>query len=177
MSDGTGYLYSQCLDQADLEALLETRREELTYVMQETDADIAFDEISNLNQPWPRGRAFGESLEVRWTQEAGRYHVVLLTETPQPNLSEEGWRTREGLTAKDEVRVYLWGRHHDFLREGQPEGVRHRWVQASIPRELDYPWSRRDEWVFLRVVEYSENAMVRLTRFKGLDGETTGGER
>ncbi len=176
-----GYVYSRRLDRAGLQALLGARRGELAYVMQETDADIAFAEITALDQPWSRGRAFGETLEVRWTQEEGeRYRVLLLSEAPQSDLAEAGWCVREGLTAVDGVRIYLWGRHYSFLRGGQPEGLPHAWVQASIPRELHYPWPQPDERVYLRAVEYREGGIVRLTRFKGLkgdEGETRGGQR
>lgn len=175
-SNDNGYVYSRRLDRDRLQTLLETRRGELAYAMQETDADIAFEAISVLDRPWSRGRVFGETLEVRWAQEDdGRYRVLVLAETPQPTLAEAGWRVRAGLAAEDEVRVYLWGRHYSSLRGGQPEGLPHRWVQASIPRELKYPWPEKDEWVYLQAVEYRENGVVRLTRFKGLGGETRGG--
>lgn len=199
MSNGDGYVYSRRLDQAGLQALLEARQRELAYVMQESDADITFKEIAGLDQPWPRGRAFGETLEVRWTQEeSGRYRVLLLSEVPQSDLAEAGWRVREGLAAVDGVRIYLWGRHYSALRGGQPKGLPHAWVEASdndlipaieherlphawvearIPRELKYPWSQEDEWVYLQAVEYRDEGMVRLTRFKGLGGETRGGQR
>ena len=166
MSNGDGYVYSRWLDLTGLQNLLGARRGELAYVMQETDADIAFKEITALDQPWSQGRAFGETLEVRWTQEKdGRYRVLVLTERPRPDLTEAGWHAHEGLTAVDGVRIYLWGRHYAFLRGGQPEGLPHAWVQASIPRELKYPWTGRDERLYLRAAEYRESGVVRLIRF------------
>jgi hypothetical protein len=170
MNEGIGYVYSKTLSPAELKSFLDERQEKLGCVIQETGSDITFDPISKLNQPRAKGRAFGEELEVRWERrEGGDYHVLVLSETEQRDLLGDGWQERE-MTTIEGRRVYLWGRHYRFLRGGQRDQEPHVWVQASIPRPLEYPLDDH-EFAYIEAVEYRQNGMMCLTRFKGLKGE------
>ncbi|MBL7183265.1 MAG: hypothetical protein ISS50_02320 [Anaerolineae bacterium] len=162
----TGTVYYRRDGPDVLKALLRGYARRLEYVIQERLEDSRFVRTNDwsMGDLWPRGRAFGPELEVRWWEvEPGRYGLLVLSEKDEG--LKDGWtqETHEvRSTAEDRpLKVYLWGTH-----KGQ--GV---WIETRIPRELRYPLDSPQDFAYLEIAEYSRDGMVRFTRFRGLKGE------
>jgi hypothetical protein len=167
----TGHVY--CRDgiaQEGLEKLLRDLTGRLSFVIRQTEAAIAFEKFEPGVEFWDEGQAFSPTLEVRWKSQPNGYEVMLLTETPH-EAPVEGWRKHEpGFDVRD-CKVYLWGRHWNYLaadvaKEKRPQG----WAQARIAADLNYPMEAR-EWAFVKAREYRRAGITFFTRLMALEGE------
>jgi hypothetical protein len=142
----------------------------LEYVILERLEEIRFMQMKKwtVGDFWPRGRAFGPELEVRWQEvKLGMYDLLVLSEKDE-NL-KDGWEqeTHEVRTTDAEnhpLKIYLWGTH----KKDRDKDV---WIETRIPRKLEYPLDSPKDFAYLEVAEYSQTGIVRFTRFQGLKGE------
>ena len=173
-----GFVYAHSgLDAKALRNLLDTL-EGSAYVVQETQVRIRFIRLDDLDELWDEGRAFDETLEVRWRLNAEAeqteplYRVRVLSE--QRQSLEGAWRMVE-MDVDEEDRIWLWGRHWRWLtgiEKASKDDIPHAWTQAEIPGQdtLAYPHEPA-EFLYLRTVDYSREGVTLMTRFKGLLSE------
>lgn len=166
----TGYVYYRGgLTAAERDQVLQQVSARLTAVIHHSPNQIHF-------VAWPAvtlgnsGRAFGETLEARWSpQEADRWEMMLLSETAQTDL--DGWQAST-MAADAPQTIWLWGNHwQSRAGAGQTETVPEGWVQAEIEADLHYPVSGSGQArpvVKVKARTYRQQGIVRLTRFMAL---------
>ncbi len=143
---------------------LDEYTQELEYLIQERVEEVRFVRWDGQlpGPPWPRGRAFGTQVEVRWRQVApDTFDVLVLTETEQLGPEWICFETREP-HGQESLRHYLWGTHRAELGG---------WVEAQLPRPLRYPLDSPQSFAYVEAIEYSRDGVVQLTRFRALRGE------
>ncbi len=157
-------------------------KDKFKFVYAEEPADLHLTEYVRPRPNWTHGRAFGTTLEVRWSRRCdGQVDLLLLTESePRP----QGWTSipvaeDEGpleIDAAEEGTVMLVGVHRRHLasthrKAGQD--VPHEWIETRIPRSLVYPLpeaSEPERWAQLRVVVYRVAGRPVLTRMVDVEG-------
>jgi len=167
----SGYLYRPCtpLNLRELSDLIKKLGSPAWRIQEKID-DLEFkvadsDWIESFpTSLWPQGRVFGSWAEVRWwTADNGGYDILLLSET-QIKLSKDIWHEIEMEISKPYL-IYLWGKRKTTDKY---------WIETRIPRQLYYPiengWQKRkSEYAAIRACDYSNNSIVTLTRFLGLE--------
>ncbi len=155
------------------------------FIYAEEPADLHLTGYCCPEASWSHGRAFGPTLEVRWTlRYDGQVDLLLISERePCP----EGWEPvsvagDEGPLEVDESKKSKWvmlvGTHRRHLasthrKAGQE--VPHEWIETRIPRPLVYPLpekSKPKRWARLKVIIYRAASRPVLTRMVGVEEET-----
>lgn len=155
---------------------------ELKFTYAEEPANLHLAKYHRPQANWTHGRAFGPTLEVRWSHRRdGQVDLLLLTESePCP----QGWESipvAEGekpleVDAVEESKVMLVGMHRRHLasthrKAGQD--VPHEWIETRIPRPLVYPLPETpnpERWAQLRVRVYRIAERPVLTRMVDVEG-------
>jgi len=157
-------------------------KDKVAFIYAEEPADLYLTEYRRPQPGWTHGRAFGPTLEVRWSrQRDGQADLLLLTEsepcpkdwTPIPVAIDE--RPVE-IDVAEESTVMLVGTHRRHLasthrKAGQD--VPHEWIETRIPRPLVYPLDETPEperWARLRVIVYRAAGRPVLTRMVDMEG-------
>lgn len=157
-------------------------RDKLEFVYAEEPGDLHLTGYRRPEPGWTHGRAFGPTLEVRWSRRRdGEVDLLLLTESePCPRRWEsiplaEGAGPM-GVEPPEESTVMLVGTHRRHLasthrRAGQD--VPHEWIETRIPRPLVYPLPetpRPERWARLWVRVYRAAGRPVLTRMVDMEG-------
>ncbi len=171
-----GYLYSKNVPLFEVGSSLSESSTLFSYLIQESQSEIRFDCFGVPEedwQPWERGRAFGPELEIRW-QEMGEqlFQLLALSDVPRHEFDRKGWKRKE-VEAGGDGRIYLWGRHRSFLTGMEEKNGIQEWLQAGIPRVLQYPLDMPLEFVYIQTRMYRRNGVLILTRFCGIEGENS----
>jgi len=159
-------------------------RDKVEFIYAEEPADLHLTKYCCPKPIWSHGRAFGTTLEIRWSRRYdGQVDLLLLTENepcpkgwdPVPVAEDEGPLK---VDAAEESMVMLAGTHRRHLasthrKAGQD--VPHEWIETRIPHPLVYPLDETPEpkrWARLKVVVYRAAGRPVLTRLVGVEEET-----
>ncbi len=157
-------------------------KDKVRFIYAEEPADLHLINYHRPQASWTHGRAFGPTLEVRWSHRRdGQVDLLLLTEgEPCP----QGWESTpvaedEGpldVDMAEESTVLLVGTHRRHLASSHRKAgqdVPHEWIETRIPRPLVYPLPETPEparWVQLRVKVYRAAGRPVLTRMLDVEG-------
>ncbi|TEU18859.1 MAG: hypothetical protein E3J21_05065 [Anaerolineales bacterium] len=157
-------------------------KDKVKFIYAEEPADLHLTNYRRPQASWTHGRAFGPTLEVRWSHRRdGQVDLLLLTESepcPQgwePITVAEDEKPLE-VDAAEESTVMLVGMHRRHLasthrKAGQD--VPHEWIETRIPRPLVYPLDETpdpERWARLKVRVYRVAERPVLTRMVDVEG-------
>lgn len=167
----SGYLYRPCapLKLQELFDLIKNMGSPAWRIQEKID-DIEFKMVNSEwlegfpTSLWPQGRAFSSRTEIRWwIVDHGIYDILLLSET-RINLSRDTWNETT-MEISIPYLIYLWGERKTTDKY---------WIETRIPHEIYYPiedeWQKRkSKYAAIKAYNYSDNSVVKLTRFFGLE--------
>lgn len=123
---------------------------------------------------WECGRAFGETMELRWRRRGGEFAVLLIAESsltlPDDAQAEIELPEPVSLHRDDElIKMILWGEWQNPKLEPElpPNPARHWWYEERIPQFLGYPWVDNDGHLAIEVARYRASAPSDTEPFPG----------
>lgn len=152
----------------------------LQYLYAEEPATIHLAAYRRPEAHWSYGRAFGEAMEVRWSQRRdGQVDLVLLTEVelaepgwqPMP-LAEDGLATLEAKVEDGGIMLLGVSRRHPKSPYGGDREAPDEWTESRTPRPLNYPVKTGDppeRWARVKAKIYYVNDRPVLTRMVKLE--------
>ncbi len=124
-------IYAQTLTEAELTTLLAAHRSQLPFAIVERADSIRFPaaETALLPTEWPRGRAFGATIEVQWNAQTTDFHTLWISE----DAPAEGWIVSLDLSSCESnfQTYFLWGPDNIALGESP--------VYEALPQGQGHP--------------------------------------
>lgn len=166
--------YSLNLPAAKLLELLGTLESKFGYAILESVTDVSFVSVAHPPREfhfdsgfdllkWERGRAFGESLELRWRRRGKEFAVLIISDAPPGDEKQitsaigslgKGVRLTKDADAPA-MQARLWGEWQNPKDEKDlPDPNRHWWYEERIPRFLDYPYDDQEQYLAIEVARY-----------------------
>jgi len=148
----------------------------LQFIYAEEPANIYLERFRLPDPRWTHGRAFGPTLEVRWSKRYdGQVDVTVLTESTLTLGSN--WRRVEdwdktNVVAEDGTTMLLGVfKQHRMAPGGGGPNAPAEWADARVPHPLLYPVQAtpNDRWARLKVKTYRVNGCPVLTRMVNVE--------
>jgi hypothetical protein len=157
-------------------------KDKFKFIYAEEPADLHLTEYVRPRPNWTHGRAFGATLEIRWSRLCdGQVDMLLLTEgepcpqgwTPVPVAEDEGPVEAGAAEESTAMLVGMHRRHLASTHRKAGQDVPHEWIETRIPRPLVYPLPEVPEpehWARLKVIVYRAAGRPVLTRMVDVEG-------